>query len=73
MFLSQLMVHGKSEDIHQKLEWFLLSVRTGGVLEYIVKSLVCHTCQNYKNKQKIEEYIQWSEKHSSVCYVNPKG
>ena len=29
-----------------------------------------HTCQNYKNKHKIEEFIQWPKKHSSVCYVN---
>ena len=31
-----------------------------------------HTCQNYKNKHKIEEFIQWPKKHSSVCYVNHK-
>ena len=52
---------------------FVISVRTGEVLDYIVKDLVCHTCQNYKKKHKTEEYIQWSEKHSSVCYVNHKG
>ena len=48
-------------------------MRTGEVLDYIVKSLACHTCQIYKNKHKTEEYIQWSEKHSSVCNVNHKG
>ena len=25
------------------------------------------------NKHKTKEYIQWSEKPSSVCYVNHKG
>ena len=48
-------------------------MRTGEVLDYIVKNLVCYNCQNYKNKHKTEEYIKWSEKHSSVCYVNHKG
>ena len=80
MLLSQLMVHGKSEDIHQKLEscfFYILvnvkSVRNGKVLDYIVKSLVYHTCQNYKNKHKTEEYIHSFGKHSFVCYENHKG
>ena len=51
----------------------VISVRTSEVLDYIVISLVCYTCQNYKNKHKTEEYLQWSEKHSSVCYANHKG
>ena len=68
------MVHGKSEDIHQKLDlFFVIPVRTGKVLDYIVKILVCHNCQNFENKHKTKGYIQWSEKPSSVCYVNHKG
>ena len=52
---------------------FVISVRTGKVLDYIVKSLVYHTCQNYKNKHKTEEYIHSFGKHSFVCYENHKG
>ena len=31
---------------------FVISVRTGEVLDYIVKSLVCHTCMKHEQDDK---------------------
>lgn len=56
------MDHRKNEGIHQKLESFLLYVRTGEVFDHTRKNLACQTCLNYKNKDKTtENYIEWSE------------
>ena len=40
---------------------FVISIRTGEVIDCIVKSLFCHTCS--KKDKSTSEYGQWYEKH----------
>lgn len=53
---------------------FVISVRTGEVLDYVVKSLMCHTCMKHKQEDKnTNEYKEWFKKHQDICLVNHKG
>ena len=52
---------------------FVQSVRTGEVLDYVVKSLYCHKCTRQKNKLSKEEFEIWSEDHKDSCQINHKG
>ena len=53
---------------------FVISVGTGEVLDYSVKSLVCHQCKarDAMNK-KSAEYQQWRESHQPNCQINHDG
>ena len=50
---------------------FMISIRTGGVIDYIVKSLFCHTCS--KKDKSASESGQWYEKHEATCQINHSG
>ena len=50
---------------------FVISIRTGEVIDYIVKSLFCHTCS--KKDKSASEYGQWYEKHKATCQINHSG
>ena len=53
---------------------FVISVRPGEVLDYIVKSLVCHTCMKHEQDDKTSKnYINWSELHKPFCLINHSG
>ena len=53
---------------------FAMSVDTGEVLDYQVKTLHCRECISHQNDVKSsEEYLKWQERHSSKCDVNHEG
>ena len=53
---------------------FVISIRTGEVLDYIIKSLFCHTCQKHsKDDTNTEKYKHWYESHKNVCTINHVG
>ena len=53
---------------------FVVSVRTGEVLDFEVLSLVCHQCRAHENLDPLsDEYKQWKGKHQYVCPINHKG
>eukprot|EP00794_Sanderia_malayensis_P019336 gene19336-21256_t len=53
---------------------FILSVRTGEVLDYEVLSQVCHECIHYNKLDKESSaYKQWAAKHHDNCSINHKG
>ena len=53
---------------------FVISVDTGEILDYVVKSLFCHECQVHNHDDKdSEEYKQWKEGHEGKCQVNHHG
>ena len=53
---------------------FIISVHTGEVLDYIIKSLVCHSCINHNHDDKqSKEYKDWFEKHKINCLINHSG
>ena len=46
---------------------FLISARTGEVLDFEVLSLVCHQCQAHdKIDHFIDQYKQWREKYQPL-------
>ena len=47
---------------------FLISVETGQVLDYAVKSLFCHTCKKNPNATQA-----WKNNHAKTCMVNHSG
>ena len=47
-----------------------MSVDTGEVLDYEVKTLHCRDCISHQNVKSFEEYLKWQERHSSKCNVN---
>ena len=49
---------------------FVLSVETGEVLDFVVKSLICHECVSHKNTP---DFTEWYQTHENVCMVNHKG
>ena len=53
---------------------FLLSVKTGEVLDYEVLSRVCHECI-YHNKRDKESTVnkEWAQNHSNNCTINHQG
>ena len=53
---------------------FLISVETGEVLDYSVKTLYCHECTRHKKEQtNSENYKNWYEGHKPNCAVNYQG
>ena len=53
---------------------FLISVKTGEILDYIVKSLACQECSAYGSWDKdSDKFMSWSQAHSSVCQINHQG
>ena len=51
---------------------FVISVDTGEILDYEVKSLFCHECKEHTNWDvESEKYKQWKESHD--CQINHKG
>ena len=49
---------------------FAVSVRTGEVLDYEVKSLICKECSLHKQSP---DYLAWKESHRRHCEVNHQG
>ena len=47
---------------------FLISIDTGQVLDYVVKSKSCHQCKSHKNSS-----LAWKQNHTSVCCMNHEG
>ena len=53
---------------------FLLSVRTGEVLDYEVMSHYCHACiAHEKDDKNSDTYKKWLANHSALCQINHKG
>ena len=50
---------------------FGISIRTGEVIDYIVKSLFPHTCS--KKDKSTSDYVQWYEKHNATCQIKHSG
>lgn len=51
---------------------FVISVDTGEILDYEVKSLFCHECKEHTSWDvESEKYKQWKESHD--CQINHKG
>ena len=50
---------------------FVLSVVTGEILDYKVKSLICHECRAYEQNDKDSDvYKAWKENHQATCQIN---
>ena len=47
---------------------FVMSIEKGLVLDYIVKTKVCHVCKKNKNKSN-----EWKARHAPNCKVNHYG
>ena len=47
---------------------FVISVRTGEILDYVVKTLFCHECVAHKDMD-LEIYKEWSAAHASVLVL----
>lgn len=53
---------------------FVISVRTGEILDYVVKSLVCQECTAHQNWDKDgDDYLEWKEEHKEHCQINHVG
>lgn len=53
---------------------FIISVKTGEVLDYEVKSLVCHECSAHESMDhNSDEYKSWKESHDAECLINHEG
>ncbi len=53
---------------------FIISVITGEVLDYVIKSLSCHECRSHANDKKdTETYKKWQQEHTEYCHINHKG
>ena len=52
----------------------VISVDTGEILHYEVKSLFCHSCQVHGcQNQDSQEYKDWKKAHKEKCEVNHCG
>ena len=50
---------------------YLISMETGEVLDYVVKSKICFECKARSNWEKISErYKNWYRKHEKECAIN---
>jgi len=48
-----------------------LSVVTGEILDYKVKSLICHECRTYEQNDKDSDvHKAWKENHQATCQIN---
>ena len=53
---------------------FVISVDTGEILDYCVKSLFCHVCKAHSMDDKdSDEYKKWKEEHQPKCEINHHG
>ena len=53
---------------------FVISIVTGEVLDYELKSLHCHECASHSNDDiNSEQYIKWSNDPKKNCLVNHVG
>ncbi|XP_065056243.1 uncharacterized protein LOC135684535 [Rhopilema esculentum] len=53
---------------------FVISVRTGQVLDYVIKSLFCHECKSHeKDGKDTAKYKNWHQKHVGHCHINHEG
>ncbi|XP_065051289.1 uncharacterized protein LOC135680963 [Rhopilema esculentum] len=53
---------------------FVISVRTGQVLDYVIKSLFCHECKSHEKDDKdTAKYKNWHQKHVGHCHINHEG
>lgn len=53
---------------------FVISVATGEILDYEVKSLFCHECKAHNNQDhESEEFQEWKKAHEPKCEINHVG
>ena len=52
---------------------FVISVDTGEILDYEIKSLFCYECKAHAQDQENDEHKEWLKKHELNCSVNHKG
>ena len=53
---------------------FVISVDTGEILDYSVKSLICHECKARNGMDKDStEYQAWKRAHAATCQINHQG
>ncbi|KAJ8051080.1 hypothetical protein HOLleu_04515 [Holothuria leucospilota] len=52
---------------------FVMSLDTGEVLDYSLKTKYCHQCASQKLPKESEEYKLWYKKHESSCQKNFEG
>ena len=53
---------------------FVISMETGEVLDYSVKSAMCHECSKHENDDKNSaNYMKWKEYHVEKCAANHQG
>ena len=53
---------------------FVISIDTGEILDYSVKSLVCHECKAHNDMNKeSDEYKTWKQSHAPSCEINHHG
>ena len=53
---------------------FVISVDTGEILDYAVKSLFCHECKSRNTEdQESKKYKDWKKAHEPNCEINQEG
>ena len=52
---------------------FVLSIRTGEVLDNEVLSHFCQECNSHDEANDTIEYKEWKEKHAPLCHNNHYG
>ena len=53
---------------------FVISVDTGEILDYVVKSLFCHECKAHNDNDKdSDKYKEWKQAHETRCQINHHG
>ena len=53
---------------------FIISVRTGEVLDYVVKTKHCHECLSHQDDDKnSNEFKEWQSNHKGNCCINHEG
>ena len=53
---------------------FVISVDTGEILDYEIKSLFCRECQKHEGQDKESlPYKSWEKKHDAQCQINHEG
>jgi len=53
---------------------FIISIETGEVLDFVIKSLICHVCSAHKHLVKgSDEHKDWWATHEQNCTINHEG
>ena len=53
---------------------FVIAVKTGEILDYEVRSLICQECSSHEQWDKLlPAYLEWKESHRPQCQVNHEG